>query len=61
MLRCSDPKARQQKKHDGAAYFQTAKGFWSPKFGELGQEKSARASPQKVKQKTPGKSRGRRG
>ena len=36
MLRCSDAQARQNKQHQDAVYFYTAKGhFWSPKFGEL--------------------------
>ncbi|AFY53878.1 DNA topoisomerase I [Rivularia sp. PCC 7116] len=35
MLRCSDSKARQEKKHKEAVYFNTAKGWWSPKFGNL--------------------------
>ncbi|WP_414530057.1 type I DNA topoisomerase [Nodularia chucula] len=35
MLRCSGPKSRQDKKHKDVAYFNTAKGWWSPKFGEL--------------------------
>lgn len=35
MLRCSDAAARQQKKHKEAVYFQSQKGFWSPKFGTL--------------------------
>ncbi|PSB02374.1 type I DNA topoisomerase [Merismopedia glauca] len=35
MLRCSDAAARQQKKHKEAVYFQTPRGFWSPKFGEI--------------------------
>ena len=35
MLRCSDPKSRNDKKHKDVAYFNTAKGWWSPKFGEL--------------------------
>lgn len=35
MLRCSDPKSRHDKKHKDVAYFNTAKGWWSPKFGEL--------------------------
>ncbi len=35
MLRCSDPQSRQDKKHKDVAYFNTAKGWWSPKFGEL--------------------------
>ncbi len=36
MLRCSDSKSRNDKKHKDVAYFNTAKGWWSPKFGELG-------------------------
>ncbi|MBD2440398.1 type I DNA topoisomerase [Nostoc sp. FACHB-110] len=35
MLRCSHPQSRQDKKHKDVAYFNTAKGWWSPKFGEL--------------------------
>lgn len=36
MLRCSDPKSRQDKKHKDVAYFKTKNGsWWSPKFGEL--------------------------
>lgn len=35
MLRCSDSKSRNDKKHKDVAYFNTAKGWWSPKFGEL--------------------------
>ena len=35
MLRCSDSKARTDKKHREAVYFNTAKGWWSPKFGNL--------------------------
>lgn len=35
MLRCSDPQSRQDKKHKDVAYFNTAKGWWSPKFGDL--------------------------
>ncbi|MBU7584532.1 MAG: type I DNA topoisomerase [Nostoc sp. TH1S01] len=34
MLRCSAA-SRQDKKHKDVAYFSTAKGWWSPKFGEL--------------------------
>jgi DNA topoisomerase I len=34
LLRCSSP-ARQDKKHQEVVYFQTAKGWWSPKLGEL--------------------------
>jgi DNA topoisomerase-1 len=35
MLRCSNPQSRQDKKHKDVAYFHTAKGWWSPKFGNL--------------------------
>ncbi|MCC5636145.1 type I DNA topoisomerase [Nostoc sp. CHAB 5844] len=35
MLRCSAAQSRQDKKHKDVAYFNTAKGWWSPKFGEL--------------------------
>ncbi len=35
LLRCSDAKARAEKKHQEAVYFQTAQGWWSPKFGTL--------------------------
>jgi DNA topoisomerase-1 len=35
LLRCSNPKARSDKKHKDVVYFQTEKGWWSPKFGEL--------------------------
>ncbi|WP_427161360.1 type I DNA topoisomerase [Aliinostoc sp. HNIBRCY26] len=41
MLRCSNPKSRQDKKHQDVAYFSTQKGWWSPKFGELGEAKGA--------------------
>lgn len=37
LLRCSNPKARSDKKHKDVVYFQTEKGWWSPKFGELPQ------------------------
>ena len=36
LLRCSNPKARGDKKHKDVVYFQTEKGWWSPKLGELG-------------------------
>lgn len=36
MLRCSNPKAKNDPKHKEAVYFHTTKGWWSPKFGELG-------------------------
>lgn len=35
LLRCSDSNARRNSKHKEAVYFHTAKGWWSPKFGEL--------------------------
>jgi DNA topoisomerase-1 len=35
MLRCSNPKSRNDSKHKDVAYFNTQKGWWSPKFGEL--------------------------
>jgi DNA topoisomerase I len=35
LLRCSDPKSRTDVKHKDVAFFHTAKGWWSPKFGEL--------------------------
>ena len=35
LLRCSDTKVRAEKKHQEAVYFQTAQGWWSPKFGAL--------------------------
>jgi DNA topoisomerase-1 len=36
MLRCSSSEARSDKKHKDVAFFHTQKGWWSPKFGELG-------------------------
>jgi DNA topoisomerase-1 len=35
LLRCSDDQARNDRKHKEAVYFQTTRGWWSPKFGEL--------------------------
>lgn len=35
MLRCSDPKARADKKHKNAVYFPSKGRWWSPKHGEL--------------------------
>jgi DNA topoisomerase I len=35
LLRCSDAKARGDRKHQDAVYFKTAKGWWNPKRGEL--------------------------
>jgi DNA topoisomerase I len=35
MLRCSKQESRNDPKHKEAVYFNTQKGWWSPKFGEL--------------------------
>lgn len=35
LLRCSNPKARSDSKHKDVVYFQTEKGWWSPKLGDL--------------------------
>ena len=35
LLRCSDAKVRGDRKHKDAVYFQTSKGWWNPKLGEL--------------------------
>ena len=35
LLRCSDQKVRSQAKHKDAVYFYTARGWWSPKYGNL--------------------------
>lgn len=35
MLRCSAKESWKDKKHQDVAYFNTAKGWWSPKFGNL--------------------------
>ncbi|NJR14913.1 MAG: type I DNA topoisomerase [Calothrix sp. CSU_2_0] len=35
LLRCSDSKSRIDAKHKDVAFFYTAKGWWSPKFGNL--------------------------
>lgn len=35
LLRCSDPKARMDKKHSDVVYFQSKGKWWSPKRGEL--------------------------
>jgi DNA topoisomerase-1 len=43
LLRCSDPKARGNRKHKDVVYFHTAQGWWSPKLGDLSnQEKPDR-------------------
>ena len=36
MLRCSNPKARNDKKHKDVAFFWSRERWWSKKFGELG-------------------------
>ncbi len=37
MLKCSDPKSGQDKKHKDVVYFRGKEGnWWSPKFGEIG-------------------------
>ncbi|MGI0484174.1 type I DNA topoisomerase [Pantanalinema rosaneae CENA516] len=59
MLRCSDAKARQQKPHEGAVYFQTANGFWSPRFGELSSEASSQHPIAKTQRSTSKKSSGK--
>ncbi|MBD3881862.1 type I DNA topoisomerase [Phormidium tenue FACHB-886] len=40
LLRCSDSKARGDRKHKEAVYFQTAKGWWSPKWSYLKSEQN---------------------
>ena len=35
LLRCSNAKAQSNRKHKDVVYFRTAKGWWSPKLGEL--------------------------
>lgn len=35
LLRCSNPKARSDAQHKDVVYFQTEKGWWSPKLGDL--------------------------
>lgn len=47
MLRCSSSQSRQDKKHQDVAYFSTVKGWWSPKFGELGEQKTKKAASKK--------------
>jgi DNA topoisomerase-1 len=60
MLRCSDIKARQQKQHEGAVYFQTANGFWSPKFGELAQDVSNQTPIPQPRRSSSGRARSRK-
>lgn len=45
LLRCSNPKARSDAKHQAIVYFQTEKGWWSPKLGELKAQISANRVP----------------
>lgn len=35
LLRCSSARGQSDRKHQDVVYFQTAKGWWSPKLGEL--------------------------
>lgn len=35
LLRCSNPKSRNDPKHKDVVFFATASGYWSPKFGNL--------------------------
>lgn len=60
MLRCSDAKARQQKSHEGAVYFQTANGFWSPRLGELQGDPSGKPTPAKTSRRSSTQSKRRR-
>lgn len=47
LLRCSNAKARMEKKHADAVYFQSKGKWWSPKHGELGPiQDDQNASPQ---------------
>jgi len=39
LLRCTDAIARRKANHKEAVYFQTAKGWWNPTLGNLGQPK----------------------
>jgi DNA topoisomerase I len=41
LLRCSDAKARSDRKHQDAVYFKTTQGWWNPKRGELETSKVA--------------------
>ena len=52
LLRCSNPTARQDKKHEDVVYFQTAKGWWSPKRGELS-EPTSEPQPGDAKARSP--------
>jgi DNA topoisomerase-1 len=40
LLRCSDAKARQEKKHADVVYFQSKGKWWSPKYGEIKTQES---------------------
>jgi DNA topoisomerase-1 len=37
LLRCSNPKSRNDSKHKDVVFFYTQSGYWSPKFGNLSQ------------------------
>lgn len=60
MLRCSDRQARQQSQHEGAVYFQTANGFWSPRLGELHGDAASKPPAPKSKRASASKSRSRK-
>ncbi|MBL1177001.1 type I DNA topoisomerase [Pantanalinema sp. GBBB05] len=60
MLRCSDRQARQQSQHEGAVYFQTANGFWSPRLGELHGDAASKPPAPKSKRTSASKSRSRK-
>jgi DNA topoisomerase-1 len=40
LLRCSNPKARMDKKHQDVVFFQAKGKWWSPKYGELKPEET---------------------
>jgi DNA topoisomerase-1 len=40
LLRCSDAKARSEKKHADVVYFQSKGKWWSPRFGEIKAQES---------------------
>ena len=55
MLRCSDAKARSQKNHAQAVYFQSEAGYWSPTFGNLQEGQSSK--PRSPKPQSPQKNK----
>lgn len=54
MLRCCDAQARRRDDHKNVAYFASKGVFWSPTYGEIGQESSPKKSASAPKK---GKSR----